>query len=156
MTGTETETAAPEAPDPEAEYQQLSTELLSNTRFRSHQAAIRALIEERTVLSLPAVQRALIVNSRRGRSAQLAWLSGHRYSLVLDEGQRSFLGLVLSLVGMGVTTLASVEDLDERRLLIILRAIQRVAGNETIAVGTRVNLSTTAARPQHSPGGDDQ
>ncbi|MEU1106531.1 hypothetical protein ABZ408_37070 [Streptomyces tibetensis] len=138
MSGTEAETAAPEAADPEAEYRQLSRELLRNTKIPRHRAAVQALIEERTILSLPAVQRVLIVDSRKGRAAQLPGLSGCQYSLGLDEGQRCFLGLVMSLVGLGITTLASVEDLDDRRLPIILRAILRLAGNETIAVGTRL------------------
>ncbi|MDK1344180.1 hypothetical protein QNO09_12875 [Streptomyces sp. 378] len=138
MTTNETDTAAREAADIEAEYQQLSTELLRNTKIRRHRAAVQALIEERTILSLPAVQRALIVDSRKGRSAQLAGLSGLQYSLGLDEGQRTFLGLVLSLVGMGITTLAAVQDLDERRLPIILRAILRLAGNEDLAIGRRL------------------
>jgi hypothetical protein len=42
------------------------------------------------------------------------------------------------MVGIGLTTVASVQDLDERRLPIILRAILRLAGNDTIAVGTRM------------------
>ncbi|MFD5227408.1 hypothetical protein ACFWJ5_02475 [Streptomyces qaidamensis] len=138
MTGTEAEPAVPETPDPEAEYQQLSKELLRNTRIRRHRAAVQALVEERTLLSLPAVQRALIVDSRKGRAAQLSALSGAQYALGLDEGQRTFLGLVLSMVGIGTATLASVEDLDDRRLPIILRAILRLAGNDTIAVGTRL------------------
>ena len=138
MTDTEAETAVPEAADPEAEYQQLSTELLRNTKIRRHRAAVQALVEERTILSLPAVQRALIVDSRKGRAAQLTELSGRQYTLGLDEGQRCFLALILSMVGIGVTTLASVEDLDDRRLPIILRAILRLAGNEDIAVGRRL------------------
>ncbi|MFI0139636.1 hypothetical protein [Streptomyces luteogriseus] len=138
MTSTETETTVPETADPEAEYEQLSAELLRNTRIRRHRAAVQALVEERTILSLPAVQRALIVDSRKGRAAQLTELSGRQYALGLDEGQRKFLGLVLSMVGIGITTLASVEDLDDRRLPIILRAILRLAGNEDIAVGRRL------------------
>lgn len=138
MTGTETETTVPEAADPETEYEQLSKELLRNTKIRRHQAAVQALVEERTILSLPAVQRVLVVDSRKGRAAQLTELSGRQYSLGLDEGQRTFLGLVLSMVGIGITTLASVEDLDDRRLPIILRAILRLSGNDTIAVGTRL------------------
>ena len=138
MTDREAESDVPEAADPEAEYRQLSTELLRNTKIRRQRAAVQALIEERTILSLPAVQRALIVHSGKGRAARLTGLSGCRYTLGLDEGQRCFLGLVMSLVGMGITTLASVEDLDDRRLPIILRAILRLAGNETIAVGTRL------------------
>jgi hypothetical protein len=138
MTNTEAETAVPEAPDPETEYRQLSKELLRNTKIRRHRAAVQALTEERTILSLPAVQRALIVDSRKGRAAQLSALAGAQYALGLDEGQRTFLGLVLSMVGIGTATLASVEDLDDRRLPIILRAILHLAGNEDIAVGRRL------------------
>ncbi|MEU0197337.1 MULTISPECIES: hypothetical protein [unclassified Streptomyces] len=138
MTGTETEIPAPETCDPEAEYQQLGAELLRNTRFRRHRAAVQALVEERSVLSVPAVQRALIVDSRKGRAARFEGLSGLQYGLGLDEQQRAFLHLVLSMVGIGITTLASVEDLDDRRLPIILRAVLRLAGNDTIAVGTRL------------------
>jgi hypothetical protein len=138
VTGAEAETAVPEAPDPEAEYQQLSKELLRNTKIRRHRVAVQALTEERTILSLPAVQRALIVDSRNGRAAQLSALAGAQYALGLDEGQRTFLGLVLSMVGIGTATLASVEDLDDRCLPITLRSILRLAGNDTIAVGTRL------------------
>jgi hypothetical protein len=42
------------------------------------------------------------------------------------------------MVGVGLTTIAAVQDLDERRLPIILRAFLRLAGNDTIAVGTRM------------------
>ncbi|CAL9308358.1 hypothetical protein [Streptomyces sp. SudanB52_2052] len=42
------------------------------------------------------------------------------------------------MVGIGITTLASVEDLDDRRLPIMLRAILRLAGNDDIAVGRRL------------------
>ncbi|MER8226027.1 hypothetical protein ABTZ58_36965 [Streptomyces sp. NPDC094143] len=138
MTGTETETLAPETVDPDAEYEQLCTELLRNTRFRRHRAAVQAMVEERTVLSVPAVQRALIVDSRKGRAACFEGLSGLQYGLGLDEQQRAFLHLVLSMVGIGITTLASAEDLDDRRLPIIVRAILRLAGNEDLAVGRRL------------------
>ncbi|MER7402299.1 hypothetical protein ABT373_07305 [Streptomyces sp. NPDC000070] len=50
------------------------------------------------------------------------------------------------MVGIGITTLASVEDLDDRRLPIILRAILRLAGHETIAVGTRLGTPSTGPR----------
>jgi hypothetical protein len=138
MTSTETETPVPETVDPEAEYEQLSRELMRNTLNRRHRAAVQALLEERTILSLPAVQQVLIVDSRKGRAAHFPELSGLQYALGLDAEQRCFLALVMSMVGLGITTLASVEDLDERRLPIILRAILRLAGNDTIAVGTRL------------------
>ncbi|MEU0588262.1 hypothetical protein [Streptomyces sp. NPDC006132] len=138
MTGTEPETTGPETVDPEAEFQQLCAELLRNTRLRRHRAAVQAMVEERSVLSVPAVQRALIVDSRKGRAARFEGLSGLQYGLGLDEQQRAFLHLVLSMVGIGITTLASVEDLDDHRLPIILRGILRLAGNEDLAVGRRL------------------
>ncbi|MFE6194137.1 hypothetical protein [Streptomyces sp. NPDC057838] len=138
MTSAETETLVPEAVDPEAEYEQLGAELLRNTVNRRQRAAVQALVEERSVLSVPAVQRALIVDTRKGRAAHFEGLSGLQYGLGLDEQQRAFLHLVLSMVSIGITTLASVEDLDDRRLPIILRAILRLAGNEDLAVGRRL------------------
>ncbi|GAA2218867.1 hypothetical protein [Streptomyces indiaensis] len=138
MNQTETETPVPDEVDPEAEYEQLSQELLHNTLNRRHRAAVQALVEERTILSRPAVQRVLIVDSRKGRAANFPQLSGLLYGLGLDEGQRTFLALVMSMVGLGVTTLASMEDLDDRRLPIMLRAILRMAGNEDLAVGRRL------------------
>lgn len=126
-----------EVPTETDELQALGEDLLRNANSR-HQMAVQALIEERTILSVPAVQHALVVDTRKGRAPRFEGLSGLQYGLGLDEQQRTFLDLVLSMVGMGITTLASVEDLDDRRLPIILRAILRLAGNETIAVGTRL------------------
>ncbi len=63
---------------------------------------------------------------------------GRLYGLGLDDGQRAFLGLVLGMVGIGLHTLWEVERLDERRLLILMRAMPVLAGNDRIAIGTRV------------------
>ncbi len=138
MTSSEPEATAAEPPDPEAEYEQLCRELLRNTLNRRHRAAVQALVEERTVLSQRTVQRVLLVDSRKGHYADFPALSGLLYGLGLDEGQRTFLALVMSMVGLGITTLASMEDLDDRRLPIMLRAILRMAGNEDLAVGRRL------------------
>ena len=138
MSGTEAETALPEPPDPEQEFQQLCTQLRRTAKSARDKAAVQALVEERTILGLPAVRRALIVDTRRGAKVSFEGLSGRQYGLGLDEQQLSFLGLVLSMFGIGITTLAAVQDLDDRRLPIILRAILRLSGNETIAVGTRL------------------
>ncbi|WP_037624123.1 hypothetical protein [Streptomyces aureus] len=41
--------------------------------------------------------------------------------------------------GLGLSvSLAAVSGLDERRLAVMLRAIARLAGNDTLAVGTRI------------------
>ncbi|MFE4703285.1 hypothetical protein ACFRIC_40080 [Streptomyces sp. NPDC056738] len=41
------------------------------------------------------------------------------------------------MLGLSVS-LAAVSGLDERRLAVMLRAIARLAGNDTLAVGTRI------------------
>ncbi|OUD00007.1 hypothetical protein [Streptomyces swartbergensis] len=135
MTTPEAGTEAPEVSD---EVSNLCKQLLRTAKSPRARAAVQALAEERTILEVPAVRRALVVDTSRGAKANFEGLSGLQYGLGLDEQQRTFLGLVLSMVGIGITALASVEDLDERRLPIILRAILRLAGNDTIAVGTRL------------------
>jgi hypothetical protein len=135
MTTPEAETEAPEVSD---EVSRLCEQMLRTAKTSRHRAAVQALVDERTILEVPAVRHALVVDTSRGARANFEGLSGIQYGLGLDEQQRTFLGLVLSMVGIGITTLASVEDLDDRRLPIILRAILRLAGNDTIAVGTRL------------------
>ncbi|OUD00493.1 hypothetical protein [Streptomyces swartbergensis] len=122
----------------DAEFQDLCEQLVRTATSPLDRAAVRALVEERTILKATAVRYALIVDTDHGPTAHFEGLSGRQYTLGLDEGQRSFLGLVLSMVGIGLTTIAAVQDLDERRLPIILRAFLRLAGNDTIAVGTRM------------------
>jgi hypothetical protein len=122
----------------EAGFRDLCEQLVRTARSPLDRAAGQALVEERTILEATAVRYALIVDTDHGPTAHFEGLSGRQYTLGLDEGQRSFLGLVLSMVGIGHTTVASVQDLDERRLPVILRAILRLAGNDTIAVGTRM------------------
>lgn len=65
-------------------------------------------------------------------------LMGRLYTLDLDEQERAFLGLVLSMVAIGLTPLTALELPDQRRVLILMRAIPLLAGNDRIAVGTRV------------------
>ncbi|MFH8657420.1 hypothetical protein [Streptomyces afghaniensis] len=135
MTITETETEAPTAAD---ELSTLGEQLLRTAKNSRDRAAVQALIEEQTILSVPGVRHALIIDTAKGQVARLEGLSGRQYILGLDEGQLDFLGLILSMVGIGITTLASMQDMDDRRLPIILRAILRLTGNDTIAVGTRL------------------
>jgi hypothetical protein len=124
MNRTEAETPVPDEADPEAEYEQLSTELLSNTWSLGQQVAVQALVEEQTILSLPAVQRRLIVDSRKGRYAYFRAVSGLIPQLGLDEEQCLFLYLVMMLAGLGVAHPADVALLDERRQQIITRALE--------------------------------
>jgi hypothetical protein len=109
----------------------------SSTRNRDRIAA-QAIAQEETILALRHV-RALLVEEKRGvMTARWENLMGRQYALGLDAPQRAFLGLVLSILGIGHITLAAVEELDERRLLIIQRAILKLSGNDRIAVGTRM------------------
>ncbi|MET9678814.1 hypothetical protein [Streptomyces coeruleorubidus] len=139
MINNETEIMTPDADsDDDAEFQDLCEQLVRTATSPLDRAAVQALVEERTILEVTAVRYALVVDTDHGPTARFEGLSGCQYTLGLDEEQRSFLGLVLSMVGIGLTTIAAVQDLDERRLPIILRAFLRLAGNDTIAVGTRM------------------
>ncbi|MFC9129756.1 hypothetical protein ACFT4A_23280 [Streptomyces sp. NPDC057099] len=123
---------------PTHDFQELCEQLVRTAESPSARAAVQALAEERTILDTAAARYALIVDTNGGAMSCFERLAGRQYTLGLDEQQRAFLSLVLSMVGIGLTTIAAVQDLDDRRLPIILRAILRLAGNDTIAVGTRV------------------
>ncbi|MFE5923550.1 hypothetical protein [Streptomyces sp. NPDC056468] len=41
-------------------------------------------------------------------------------------------------MGIGITPLTALESLDERRLLILMRALPVLAGNDRVAIGTRM------------------
>lgn len=101
-------------------------------------AAVQALIEEEDILARDNVRAALVVKADGVMTCRWEGLSGRVYTLGLDEGERAFLSLVLSLVGVRQTSLACVEGLDDRRLKIVLRAILRLSSNDSIAVGTRI------------------
>ncbi|MEU0035123.1 hypothetical protein [Streptomyces sp. NPDC006333] len=118
---------------------QLAQRLIDSSTSDRERAAAQALNEEETILAHTSVLRALGLLEQPGQS-EVQWegLAGRVYSVGLDDEQRAFLGLVLSMVGIGHVTLAAVSGLGERRLAIMLRAIARLAGNDTIAVGTRI------------------
>lgn len=100
--------------------------------------AAQALADEETLLAHAGV-RAALVDKQDGRMvARWDGLIGRLYTLGLNDEQRAFLGLVLSMMGIGGVPLTAVESLDERRLLIMQRALCRLAGNDRIAVGTRL------------------
>ena len=132
MTTTTTEPAA------DVDEPSLGELLVRNARKGRDQVAAQALAEEETLLAHHGVRTALIVKDDGRMTAVWERLMGRLYTLGLDDQQRAFLGLVLSMVGIGHVSLTAVESLDERRLLILQRAIVRLAGNERIAVGTRV------------------
>lgn len=118
-----------------AQLGQLLVESATKPRDR---IAAQALAEEETILALPQVRSLLVVEDEGRPTARWEKLMGRLYTLQLDATQRAFLALVLSMLGIGQITLAAVEDLDERRLLIMQRAILKLAGNDRIAVGTRL------------------
>lgn len=113
-------------------------ELLIASAAGRERAAAQALVEEETILARDSVRRLLVVEGEEGPVCQWERLMGREYGLELDDAQRSFLGLVLGMIGIGLHTLWEVERLDERRLLILMRAMPALAGNDRIAVGTRV------------------
>ncbi|MGQ4402540.1 hypothetical protein ACN6K4_003322 [Streptomyces hayashii] len=124
----------------EAEYKiaALGAAVVRNAKRPKERIAAQALAEERTILAMPQVQAALVV--RDGGRVTCRWegLTGKLYTLPLDSQQRAFLGLVLSLLGIGSTTLSAVSDLDPERLRVMTQAILRLAGDDSIAIGTRL------------------
>ncbi|GGW78550.1 hypothetical protein [Streptomyces lomondensis] len=91
--------AEPRTPDAEDEFQRLGAQLVRTAKSSRSRAAVQALVEERTILSVPAVRHALIVDTDDSEMAHFEGLAGHQYNLGLDKGQRCFLELVLSMVG---------------------------------------------------------
>ncbi|MFD4875786.1 hypothetical protein ACFWOB_20835 [Streptomyces sp. NPDC058420] len=90
------------------------------------------------LLARDHVRKALVTRQDGVMTCRWEGMSGRLHALELDEGERAFLGRVLSIVGVQQAFLAAMEYLDERRLKILLRAMIRLAGNDQIAVGTRM------------------
>lgn len=130
-------TATTTTPADEVDVPALGELLVKSARPGRDRTAAQALAEEETLLAHRGVRTALVVKDGGRMTARWEGLMGRLYTLNLDEPQRAFLGLVLSMVGIGCTPLTAVEVLDERRLLIMQRALCRLAGNDRIAFGTR-------------------
>ncbi|MFF0189075.1 hypothetical protein [Streptomyces sp. NPDC005244] len=115
------------------------TRLIESATSNRELTAAQALVGEEIILSLRNVHGALGLLDLPSE-APVGWegLMGRVYTLGLDPEERVFLGLTLSMVGIGNTPLCAVSDLGERRRAIILRAITRLAGNDTPAVGRRI------------------
>ncbi|MFF8359861.1 hypothetical protein ACF063_41120 [Streptomyces chartreusis] len=113
--------------------------LIASSREGRDRAAAQALAEEETVLALGSVRRLLVVQGADGPVCRWEGLMGRLYGLGLDDQQRAFLGLVMGMgmVTSGLHLMSAVEELDERRLLILMRAMPIIAGNDRVAVGTR-------------------
>lgn len=122
----------------EADVVPLGELLVASAKSARDRAAAQALAEDGVLIFRPQVRAALIVREEGRMTCRWEGMAGRVYSLGLDEEERVFLGLVLSMVGVGLHTLSAVPDLGERRLAIILRAILRLAGNDRLAVGTRL------------------
>lgn len=112
--------------------------LIASSTYNRGRAAAQALAEEETILALDSVRRLLVVEGEDGPECRWERLMGRLYGLGLDDEQRAFLGLVLGMIGIGLHTLSAVEVLDERRLLILMRAMPALADNDRIAIGTRM------------------
>ncbi|WP_217238741.1 hypothetical protein [Streptomyces sp. AC555_RSS877] len=125
-----------EADEPDAPtLGELLVQSATGVRDRS---AVQALVEEAKLLNRDNVRAALV--TKRGGVMTCRWegMAGRLYTLGLDDEERAFLGLVLSIVGVRQSHLAAVEYLDERRLKIVLQAMLRLAGKDRIAIGTRL------------------
>lgn len=114
--------------------------LLKKTTQLRDKAALRALIEEETVLARDNVRQNLIVTNDRGTPTGCAWdrLAKARFGLGLDEEQRIFLDVILSVAGPHHVNLGWLMEIDDRRLAILLRAMTEMAGNDTIAIATKL------------------
>lgn len=115
--------------------------LLKQSTQPRDKAALRALIEEETVLAEDAVRRILLVTDDRGTAVGCAWdrLTKGRFGLVdLDEEQRIFVDFILSVAGPHHVNLGWLMEIDDRRLAILLRAMTEMAGDNTVAIATRI------------------
>ncbi|MFF5001680.1 hypothetical protein ACFY3G_02535 [Streptomyces phaeochromogenes] len=128
-----------EPPADEAVEPPLGERLLASTSDLRQRVAVAALAEEGLILERKSVQEALVWEPGDG-TARCTWehLTGRMYGLGLEDDERAFLDLVLSITGVAhQTSLVRVMDLDERRTAIILRAMIQLSGCDTLAVGTR-------------------
>ncbi|OKH91525.1 hypothetical protein [Streptomyces uncialis] len=110
----------------------------ARTQQRGVRAAVAALIEEDTLLAREDVQRLLIVETGAGVFCDWPrFESRYRSELALNAGEDAFLTLLIATAFPRVVPLWRLEELGDRRLAIILRALTRLAGSDAIAVGTR-------------------
>ncbi|MDX3244823.1 hypothetical protein [Streptomyces sp. ME18-1-4] len=100
--------------------------------------AVQALVEEEELLARDNVRSALVTKHDGVMTCRWEGVAGRLYTLGLNDGERAFLGLVLSIVGMRQSSLSAVQYLDERRFKIVLQAMIRLAGTDWIAIGMRL------------------
>ncbi|MEV6544829.1 hypothetical protein [Streptomyces sp. NPDC051665] len=133
-----TSTPSPHTTDDEPDTPPLGELLVRSAIGLRDRTAVQALAEEELLLARDHVRQALVTQQDGVMACRWEGMSGRLYTLELDESERAFLGLVLSIVGVQQTYLAAMEYLDERRLKILLRAMIRLADNDQIAIGTRM------------------
>ncbi|WP_055532497.1 hypothetical protein [Streptomyces graminilatus] len=133
-----TRTTAAEDEGGDTEAPPFEEQLLKAAVTRREQAAVRALVDEEQILARPAFRKALAWHTDDGIEFSWQNLACYLYGLQLDDAQRGFVDLVLSIASPHQTNLTRVLDLDERRLAIVLRAMIRLSGVDTLAVGTRI------------------
>ncbi|MCX5056798.1 MULTISPECIES: hypothetical protein [unclassified Streptomyces] len=112
--------------------------LLRSAAGRRDRTAVQALVEEEKLLALDNVRGALVTKADGVMTCRWEVMARRLYTLGLDDGDRAFLGLVLSIVGVRQGYLSAVEYLDERRLKIMLHAMIRLTSNDRLAIGTRL------------------
>ncbi|MFI5798846.1 hypothetical protein [Streptomyces sp. NPDC051677] len=100
--------------------------------------AVQALLEEEELLARDNFRSALVTKRDGVMTCRWEGVAQRLYTLGLNDGERTFLGLVLSIVGMRQSSLAAVQYLDERRFKIVLQAMIRLAGTDWIAIGMRL------------------
>lgn len=124
--------------DGDTEAPPFEEQLLKAAVTPREQAAVRALVEEEQILARPTFRRALVWDT--GEGIEFSWqnLACYLYGLELDDAERGFVDLVLSIASPHQTNLTRVMDLDQRRLAILLRAMISLSGVDTLAVGTRL------------------
>ncbi|MEV2193324.1 hypothetical protein AB0I02_20400 [Streptomyces phaeochromogenes] len=86
--------------DEEEDAPSLGALLLASAVNPRDRAAVRALVDEELILARDHIRTALVVKTTAGRMGCDWERFGKRlYTLGLDEGERAFLDLVLSLAG---------------------------------------------------------
>ena len=116
----------------------VGTLLLRSAPSLRDRAAVQALVDEECILARDNVRTALVV--KEGGVMRCSWegFGSRLYTLGLPDDERAFADFVLSIAGPHQTGMARVTELDERRLLIVLRAMVQPSGCDTIAVGKRI------------------
>ncbi|MFF2845484.1 hypothetical protein ACFVT5_04020 [Streptomyces sp. NPDC058001] len=132
----------PTEPSPDDAPPLLTDQLTAWVRHQPQceQVAVAALIEEDELLAREWVRRLLVAEHDDG-GISCDWLAFEaRYTRApgLTPADKAFLRLIVAVRFPRNVSRWNLEQLDERRLCIVLRAMAKLAGSDTVAVGTRV------------------